>query len=307
MFTTYFVAFALSDNLKSMMSHTYDLLPQHLRCDTFKVNFDVYTPRPHFIILPHEKSSVGHDYSTLDSPKRLKVIKAAVELVSHYTNLKHSAILSIHCGSWITTKDMFHAHVCVDLNEYLEIYDKNKHKIPEWPSAKFVTRQWRASKNPEDYEKNVCGYPFKTYFKQEVAAIKKNQEKETPHERNGGDSEGSSEFRILYHPSEPKIGFASKSKISSSETSVLLGAQEALFKFATDCKLTNMSSKNEDEGCHVCLILDDKKHGFDDLTDSSLVGYIQVTGLKFYTLCPPNIREKWFAQFQKMEDYGVHT
>ena len=47
--------------------------------------------------------------------------------------------------------------------------------------------------------------------------------------------------------------------------------------------------------------------GFDDLTDSSLVGYIQVTGLKFYTLCPPNIREEWFAQFQKMEDYGVHT
>lgn len=48
--------------------------------------------------------------------------------------------------------------------------------------------------------------------------------------------------------------------------------------------------------------------GFDDLPDSqSLAGYIHVTGLKFYTLCPPNIREKWFAQFQKMKDYRVHT
>lgn len=69
-----------------------------------------------------------------------------------------------------------------------------------------------------------------------------------------------------------------------------------------------MSSKDEDNGCHVCLILDEKRHGFDDLTDSqSLAGYIHVTGPKFYTLCLPDIREKWFAQFEKMEDYRVHT
>ncbi|XP_015770393.1 PREDICTED: uncharacterized protein LOC107348834 isoform X1 [Acropora digitifera] len=291
------------------MSHTYDLLPHNSRCDTFKVNFDVYTPRPHFIILPHERSLVGHDYNYLDNSERLKVIKAAVELVSHNTSLKHSAILSIHTGSWISTRDMFLAHVCVDVDDYLKIYAMKKSEIPEWPSTKFVTRQWKASRNHRDYAMNVRGYPFKTYFKQEVIAIKANQRQKLPNKSSGGASEVPSKFTILYHPSEPKIGFAvEKSEISScANLKFLLEAQEALFKFATDCKLTDMSSKNEDNGCHVCLILNEKRHGFDDLTDSSLVGYIQVTGLKFYTLCPPNIREEWFAQFQKMEDYGVHT
>ncbi|XP_015779651.1 PREDICTED: uncharacterized protein LOC107357519 [Acropora digitifera] len=287
------------------MSDTYDLLPNNSGCDPFKVNFDVFTPRPHFIILPQEENSVGHDYSKLHYSQKLKVIKAAVELVSHYENLKHSAILSIHCGSWKTTKHIFHAHVCVDVEEYLTIFDRNKHKIPEWPSTNFVTGQWKASNNHKDYVKNVRGYPFKTYFEEEVAAIKSNPGKKTPNESSGGDSEGPSEFTILYHPSEPKIGFASK--ISSSETAFLLKVQEALFKFATDCKLTDTSLQHNANGCHVCLILDKKNHGFDDLTHSYLVGYIQVTGPKFYTLCPPYIKEKWFVQFKEKNDYPVHT
>lgn len=268
MSTTYFVAFALSDNLKSIMSSTYDLLPHNSTYHTFKVNFDVYTPRPHFIILPHEEDSVGHDYSKLNSSEKLEVIKAAVEMVSHYTDLKHSAILSIHCGSWITTKDMFHAHVCVDVDEYLKIYEDTKKKIPEWPSEEFVTGQWKASKNPEDYAMNVRGYPFKTYFKQEVAAIKAKQGQKLPNESSGGDSKDPSKFSILYHPSEPKIGFAvEKSEISIS---ALFEAQEALFKFATDCKLTDISSKHEENGCHVCLILDEKKYGEFNSSDLAL-------------------------------------
>ena len=243
------------------MSHTYDLLPYNSKCDTFKVNFDVYTPRPHFIILPHKKAQVGHDYNYLDNAERLKVIKAAVELISHNTNLQHSAILSIHCGSWITTKDMFHAHVCVDVDDYLKIYEMKKSEIPEWPSSKFVTRQWKASRNPRDYAMNVRGYPFKTYFEQEVAAIEAHQGQKLPKKSSDGASEVPSKFTILYHPSEPKIGFAVKKSEISSSAEFLLEAQEALFKFATECKLTDMSSKAEDNGCHVCLILDEKRHG----------------------------------------------
>ena len=46
-----------------------------------------------------------------------------------------------------------------------------------------------------------------------------------------------------------------------------------------------------------------------DLTDSqTLVGYIQVTGLKFYRdFCPAEKREQWFAQFKSKEDYKVYT
>ena len=46
-----------------------------------------------------------------------------------------------------------------------------------------------------------------------------------------------------------------------------------------------------------------------NLEDSQfLVGYIQVTGPKFYRdICPNEKREEWFAQFKSKEDYKVYT
>lgn len=48
--------------------------------------------------------------------------------------------------------------------------------------------------------------------------------------------------------------------------------------------------------------------GFNIEASQFLVGYIRVSGLKFYRdLCPHEKREHWFAQFGSKEDYKVYT
>ena len=259
------------------MSSSYDLLPSNEKCDTFKVAFDVYTPRAHFIILHHDKLRVSHDYNKLNNEARLKAIKAAMAMVSHY-NLQESAILSLHCGTWITTKDRFHAHVCVDVDDYLRIFDIKKKEIPNWPSRDYVTRQWKESQNPKHYATNVRGYPFRTYFRDEVRAIEDYRRQK---KRTTVASSIPPNFTILYHPSEPKVGFAVDDAVDadngvavkdavaddddspkSTSAEFRLEAQEALFEFARRNNLTDdMRSRDDNNGCHVCLVLDGKAHG----------------------------------------------
>ena len=49
--------------------------------------------------------------------------------------------------------------------------------------------------------------------------------------------------------------------------------------------------------------------GFTDLNDSqSLVGYLQVSGPKYYRdLCPPEKRKEWLSNFASKQDYKVYT
>ena len=238
----------------------FDLMPSNEKCDTFKVAFDYYTPRAHFIILPRDKSKPGTDYNSLEPGARLKVVKAATAMVSHH-HLQKSAILSFHFGSWITTKNMFHAHVCADVEEYLSVYEKRKRDIPNWPSRDYVTKQWKASKDPRKYAINVQQYPLRTYFKDEVEAVKEYRRSKPTSKAKDSVTPSSPFTAILYHPSEPRVGFAvEKSAIPRSAES-LLEAQEAIVKFASQNKLTDMNAKGDDNGCHVCLVLDENPHG----------------------------------------------
>lgn len=281
-------------------------MPPNQKCDTFKVAFDYYTPRAHFIILPRDKSNPGTDYNSLEPGARLKVVETALTMVSHY-RLQNSAILSLHFGSWITTKNMFHAHVCSGVNEYLSVYERKKREIPNWPSREYVTKQWKASKNPRDYEVNVQQYPFRTYFKEEVEAVTEFR-RSKPATTEATFTPSPPFTAILYHPSEPRVGFAVDKSTKPKSAESFLEAQEAIVKFASQNKLTNMSVKGDDNGCHVCLVLDEKSHGFILEESQFLVGYIQITGLKFYRdLCPHDKRDDWFDKFSSMEDYKVYT
>ena len=129
----------------------FDLLPSDKRCKIFAVTFDFYTPRAHFIIVPRRMFPVPENYNGLDHTTRLRVVATAKAMVSHY-GLEKSAILSVHFGSWLTTKDRFHVHVCVDLDDYLRVFETKEDEIPEWPSRKYVTRQWKARQDPNHYE-----------------------------------------------------------------------------------------------------------------------------------------------------------
>lgn len=239
----------------------FDLIPPNKKCDTFKVVFDYYTPRSHFIILPRDTGKLK-TYYDLDHEARRKVVNAAKSMVDDY-NLQKSAVLSLHFGSWLTTKDKFHAHVCVDVEEYLSIFEKKMKEIPGWPSQDYVTKQWKASKNPRHYAINVQGYPFRTYFKEEVEAVKRYRRLNPSTSSTGVTSiQCPPPFTaILFHPSEPRVGFAVEKSVNPSSVESLFEAQEAMIKFADQNKLTNIQARAEDDGCHVCLVLDGKSHG----------------------------------------------
>ncbi len=234
----------------------FDLMPADEKCDTFRVTFDYYSPRSHFIIVPRNRKSIT-SFTLLDQGAKLKIVKAAMAMVSHY-NLHKSAILSLHFGKWGTEKNKFHGHLCVDLNEYLGIFEKLQDKIPNWPSPKYVTKEWKASKDHRHYVINVRGYPFRNYFKEEVEAVK-----EYRLSNPGAPAIPPPQFTailyLLYHPSEPRVGFAAEKEERSAEA--FLEAQEAIIEFARQNNLTNVHATNENDGCHVCLVLDGKTHG----------------------------------------------
>ena len=240
----------------------FDLLPESEKCDTFMVVFDYYTPRAHFIIVPRNSSG------SKAPGAKLKIVKAAMAMVSHYTDLRDSAILSLHCGNWGTDKKKSHVHLCVDVEVYLRIYDRRKHEIPNWPSKFYVNKEWKACKDAthSSYVENVRQYPFKTYFKKEVAAVRNYRRTE-----EGTRSVGSSAIpspppspftAILYHPSEPRVGFAVQNFQTARTAEARFEAQEAIIRFASQCNLTSSPQAiSEDDGCHVCLVLDEKTHG----------------------------------------------
>lgn len=241
----------------------FDLLPSNAKCDTFKVVFDYYSPRAHFIIVPRDRKSITNYNSTVPGA-RLKIVKAAMAMVSHYS-LQKSATLSLHFGKWGSDKDKFHVHLCVDVDDYLSIYDKRKHEIPNWPSANSVTREWRACKQPthSSYVKNVRQYPFKSYFKHEVEDVKKYRltEPSTSKASTSAIPLSPPFTAILYHTSEPRVGFAVNNSETARSAEDRLKAQEAIIRFASQFNLTNAQAESEDDGCHVCLVLDGKTHG----------------------------------------------
>ena len=235
----------------------FDLLPVGEKCDTFRVAFDYYSPRSHFIIVPRDRKSIT-SFNSLDQGAKLKIVKAAIAMVSHY-KLQQLAILSLHFGKWGTDKNKFHGHLYVDVEEYLRIFEQRKKEIPNWPSQEYVTREWK-SRNPEDYESNVRRYPFKTYFKDEVNSVREYRRTQPRTCTAGASATPSPPFTILYHPSEPRVGFAvRRGRTRSAEA--FLEAQEAIINFASQKNLTNIHATNENDGCHVCLVLDGNTHG----------------------------------------------
>ncbi len=234
----------------------YNLLGDDFTNATFAVAFDVYTPRPHFIILPKSGKSVDPEFSLITNEQTQQLIETGKSALSCFKIDR--AILSIHRGSWRTTRDKFHVHVCVDVESYLRIYESRKKDIPNWPSRDYVTKQWRWKKDPRSYAENVRGYPYRSYLDEEVASIRtirKRPSRKTDVKDKPLDEEVPLEgciTKIVYHSSHPKIGFVGTKPESIQDFQNVLSAME---KFAKERDLVNMESKDENHGSHICLYL----------------------------------------------------
>ena len=232
------------------MAKTYDLIPADKKCDVFNVQFDLYTPRAHFMILPREPKE---RYDKLSEEEKLKVIKLAMLMVSEY-NLQKSAILSLHFGSWLSTPNKFHAHICVDVKDYVRIVGQKKKIIDQHLPPLEKRNKWS---DPNDYEANVRNYPSDTYFPKEVQDIQKKIDGKTKPKSN---ITCSSPFFL--HSSEPRIGYAVKKSEEPRDNESKLEVLKAMIDYAEQKSLTEIKAAGgDDNGCHVCLVLDGKSHG----------------------------------------------
>ena len=316
----------------------YNLLRDDFTNDTFAVAFDVYTPRPHFIILPKSGESVDPEFSRITNEQTQHLLETGKSALACFKIDR--GVLSIHRGSWRTTRDKFHVHICVDVESYLRIYDSRKKAIPNWPSRDYVTKQWRWKKDPRSYPENVRGYPYRSYLDDEVAGIRtirNRPSRKTDTKDNSLEEEAPLEdcvTKIVYHPSHPKIGFVGAKPESIQEFQNLLSAME---KFAKERDLIDTESKDENRGCHICLYFGSGKCAFNtsqfpyavnclslycmycmSVTDflyfpsvsaddwnfsgkdgEAVRGHIVTTGFRFYQLCPVDLQDDWFHAFRQ--------
>ena len=233
-----------------MGSQQFDLLPEGKKNDIFRVTFDFYTPRAHFVILAKIGCEVPQDFSQLTSFQVEKMIEAATSMMS--SSDIPTGILSIHRGSWFSKKSTLHAHVCVDVEQYLDIFERRKGEIPQWPAKKYVTKQWKTNKDPRSYSENVKGYPHQGYFKEEVDAIYRTRASLGSAGQKSTSVQESSGLRVVYHPSHPKIGFVGAKMKTTEDMTQVLNVFET---FAEEYGLTSRETEDDDSGCHICLYL----------------------------------------------------
>ena len=153
----------------------YDLLKEKNKI--FRVTFDFYTPRPHFIILPKPGIVIPANVEFFDKEQIMRdLLNAAQSMLSSFKI--PNATLSIHRGPWKTNPKL-HAHLCVDTLTYLKIFSKElENDIPDLETQikDCKTSEWwggLCETNVQAYKAIVRGYPYKNYFHEEVTAILK--------------------------------------------------------------------------------------------------------------------------------------
>ena len=209
--------------------------------DTFRVNFDCYTARPHFIIVLDHTSS--WTYEDLSDDQKQRVISLALEMVNNYSLDESRAVLSQHFGTWYSSKHNYHAHLCVNANEYLAIMGERRNELDRWPHNDQHIRDY-----PSDGKHGEVGK-----IKEIIRAKKA---KDVIEEADN----------ILFHPSEPRVGFVDEMSNKPTNPQAWLEVQQRLMAYAIE-KVPlegegDYEHKDKDyHGCHVCLVLDGTTHG----------------------------------------------
>ena len=226
------------------MTHSYrddyDLLPANENA-RFRVAFDFFTPRPHFIILPKIRG-IPSDFSGLTSAQKSSLIKAAHSALRVVKIRK--GILSIHRGQWKSTKTkIFHAHICVDTEEYLAVL-RNEIRKGTIPANDRL--------NSKPYQKKVREYADdRADFWKDVNATRKlTKSNNAEHVENiQAPSSLPVGVRLMCHPRKPLIGFFA-SRNGRRIQDLLREVLEAMEQFAQTHGMTN-----QEDGCHLCLYL----------------------------------------------------
>ena len=207
--------------------------------DLFKIEFDLPTPRPHFILLENKVKQVKKSIIDVQENEIRSFLTLIQTFIREYSLASENLVLSFHIGYWVVEIELlslfkysssnhfyfifkpfhtqsnnpyFHCHICTSEQTYLRIFNQHKLSIP-WHKFK-PTRNWKIrnnemqQKNMADlYEENVLNYKSHAsrtamkYQQEEIAAIMEIKRKcsITPHLED--DEWFSFEFDVF----EPKV------------------------------------------------------------------------------------------------------
>jgi len=240
----------------------YDLL--YGENEQFRICFDMYRPRPHYMILP--KVEMERDFAKLQHHNKQLLIAAAELLIKNYR--VSAGIFVLHRGSWVNHRS-FHAHICASVDSYMDTVHEKIAEISDWPSRMFVNKFWVANTRAStaSYEENVRGYPFSSYFSDDVNLVKKLKDwgyNFGANLRSIFEHRGT-QFFLTMHPSQPLIGFCC-STIQDTEKQIVLQSMENYFQqtvmaYHQRVKDSNWRIETEDDikdmtGAHICLLLE---------------------------------------------------
>ena len=240
----------------------FDLLGGNV--ELFYVNFDILTPRPHFMILPKDEETISQEFTAMSDEQIGDLMEASygtLQTVMQTPFAIPGLILSLHRGKWFkknvfdknTEKEKaatFHAHLCVAyVNKYLKVFEANRDN-PAVQNSQF----WEKGNTPETYGENVKKHPTKKYFEQDVGVIINIIQKVQQGKLNLPDQPElpNVDMKIIFHPSHPKIGFVGKKEEDPKKLFTLLCQMD---EFAL--KIDGLDP--EKEGYHVCLYLGEGK------------------------------------------------
>ena len=212
-----------------------------------RVNFDCYTARPHFIIVSDDLSITT--YQALCDDQKKKVIELAL-LMATKDELKGSrAVLSQHSGSWYSSKHNYHAHLCVESGKYLNILEDNLEKLKFWPKHLSYDKIEKYPDREDEKKKEVTKI-------QEII-----KDKGSPEATEEAHNVTMGNYSVLFHLSEPRVGFVVEESEKPAGCNDLLDVQKEMMRYASENVLTKDDVDKDYQGCHVCLVLDGQKHG----------------------------------------------
>ena len=222
-------------------------------------------------------------------------LKAVIDLAKHLctSNMNTNGILSFHTGSWINTKE-FLAHLCIDLKEYISLFNKTGIKIERFkPNKNWRSIDMNKTLN-ENYLLKVCNYKLEqmpehnSYLKNSIGEIEKN----VLFEKNLPNFELDDQVNLYFITNNTKIIFKPKSS-SFGKTNLV----KAMINFAKQLDMFN-TNKKAGKGCHICLNISSDSFQGDE-------GFIHLDPHFIYPYHPD--RYTFYESIKQIHDYFIET
>ncbi|CAF1405654.1 unnamed protein product [Adineta steineri] len=282
--------------------HTAAVIAYEESGQPVKIVYDTWTPRPHFIIKQYQPKE---DVSNSE-------LQATFDIINHFlhknSQFDTQAILAFHRGTWYKQHTSeWHAHLCVSQEEYLK---EAKIQITESPK----TREWSGAKTVEEGMKNWYTKQMKNYANYKNDCIQKKIPNQTVVQKIALSMFSSSEFKLVWLSSSPRIGIVAQSPSTSNMMSLYTYMEKT--RVDAEKELSQKQAKFKNFGCHLCLYVHGQSGTFvtcrqdqilnengriDDITN--IVGYIQMDESQYLEWLPHNLRQVWLNEFGRAEHF----